>query len=136
MSQLNLKIVTPEKEIFDSIIDQLYITTPDGEIGILPDHASLMTKIVPGELRIKKGSQITTMATGDGFLQIHNNVITLMTDLAIEDKDIDEKAAEEARKRAQSALDQKLSNEEYADTLAILEKSLAQLRVKRRHRAR
>ncbi|HCB22909.1 TPA: ATP synthase F1 subunit epsilon, partial [Candidatus Daviesbacteria bacterium] len=73
---------------------------------------------------------------GDGFLQMSDNTLTVMTDLATYEQDIDERAVEEAKKRAEQALEQKLSGEEYAETLAILEKSLAQLRIKRRHRVR
>lgn len=136
MSQLQLKVVTPEKQIYDEMVDQVNISTPDGEIGILPHHASLMAKIVPGELRIRKGSKTDVLAVGEGFLQVTGGVLTIMADLAVDEKDIDEKAVEEARKRAEQALAQKLSDEEYAETLAILEKSLAQLKIKRRHKVR
>ena len=136
MSQLNLKIVTPEKEIYNETVDQVNVSTSEGEVGILPHHANLMAKVVPGELRIKKGSKIEVLAVGEGFLQVTNNVLTIMADLAVGEDDINEKAVEDAKKRAEQALEQKLSDEEYAETLAILEKSLAQLRVKRRHRVR
>lgn len=134
MSQLALKIVTPEKEIFQDTVDQVNVSTTEGELGILPNHASLMAKLIPGELRIKKGEKITPLAIGEGFLQIQNNTLNIMTDLAIEVKDIDEKVVEQAKKRAQEALENKLSSEEYATTLANLEKALAQLRIKRKHR--
>lgn len=136
MSQLNLKIVTPTQEIFNETVDAVNAFTESGEIGILPGHISLMTKLKPGELQIKKGGKLTHMATGDGFLQISDNTVTVMTDLAVEEDLINEKAVEEAKKRAEVALTEKLSDEEYAQTLATLEKSLAQLRVKRRHRVR
>ncbi len=136
MSKLHLKVVTPEKQIFDEEVDEVVVTTVDGEIGILPNHVNLMTEIKPGEMRVKNGGKTTFMATGPGLLQISNNTLSIMTDLAQEPADIDEKAVEEARKRAEVALEQKLTDEEYAQTLAILEKSLAQLQVKRRHRAR
>lgn len=136
MADLHLKIVTPEKQIFDETVDQVNVFTTEGELGILPHHTSLMAKMVPGELTYKKGGKTVSMATGDGFLQVNNNTLTVMTDLAVEAADIDERAVEEAKKRAQQALEQKLSGEEYATTLANLEKALAQLRVKRRHRTR
>lgn len=136
MSQLHLKIVTPEKLIFDEEVSQVNVSTEDGQIGILPNHTNLMAKLEPGELVIKKGGKVDTMAIGDGFLQMADNTLTVMTDLATYEEDIDEKAVEEARKRAQQALEQKLSDEEYAETLAVLEKSLAQLRIKRRHKVR
>lgn len=131
---LRLKIVTPEKLALEEDVDQVNLPTVNGEIGILPRHANLMAKIVPGELRIKKGSKEEVLAVGEGFLQMTDNVLTAMVDLAVDEGAIDEKKVEEAKKRAEQALEQKLSGEEYAETLAILEKSLAQLRVKRRHK--
>ena len=136
MAQLHLKIVTPEKLIYDSEVSQVNVSTEQGEIGILPHHANLMAKLIPGELVIKKGGKMDSMAVGDGFLQVADNVLTVMTDLATYTQDIDERVVEEAKKRAEQALEQTLSDEEYAETLANLEKSLAQLRVKRRHRVR
>ncbi len=136
MAQLHLKIVTPEKLIFDEEVSQVNVSTEEGEIGILPNHANLMAKLQPGELVIKKGGKTDSMAIGDGFLQISDNILTVMTDLATYATEIDERVVEEAKKRAEQALTQTLSDEEYAETLANLEKSLAQLRVKRRHRVR
>lgn len=136
MTQLHLKIVTPEKLIFDEEVSQVNVSTEEGELGILPNHANLMAKLSPGELVIKKSGKVDSMAIGDGFLQITNNVLTIMTDLATYATDIDERAVEEAKKRAEQALSQTLSDEEYAETMANLEKSLAQLRIKRRHKVR
>lgn len=136
MAQLHLKIVTPEKLLIDEEVSQVNVSTEQGEIGILPHHVNLMAKLEPGELVIKKNGKQESMAIGDGFLQVADNVLTVMTDLATYAVEIDERAVEEAKKRAEQALEQTLSDEEYAETLANLEKSLAQLRVKRRHRAR
>lgn len=136
MSQLHLKILTPEKQLLDESVDMVTVPSLDGELGILPHHLNLMTRLKPGELRIKKGSKVEVLAIGDGLLQIADNTATILTDLAEYEKNIDEKVVEEAKKRAEKALADKLSDEEYAETLAILEKSLAQLKVKRRHRVR
>lgn len=136
MAQLNLKIVTPEKVAVDELVDMVTLTSSEGELGILPHHANLMAKLEPGELRIKRGGKTEILATGDGFIQVADNTLTILTDLAVNESEIDEKAVEDARKRAEQALEQKLSDEEYAETLAVLEKSLAQLRIKRRHRVR
>lgn len=133
---LHLKVVTPEKQIFDEEVDQVNVSSQEGELGILPHHVNLMAKLLPGELRIKKGGKTESLATGDGFLQMANNTLTIMTDLAVEAADINEREVEEAKKRAEKALEEKLSDEEYASTLAIIEKATAQLRVKRRHHPR
>jgi F-type H+-transporting ATPase subunit epsilon len=135
MAQLHLKIVTPEKLIYDEQVEMVTLTSAEGELGILPDHANLMAKLAPGELRIKKSGKTEILATGDGFIQIIDNTLTILTDLAVDEKNIDEKAVEQAKQRAEKALEDKLSDEEYAETWAILEKSLAQLKVKRRHRS-
>lgn len=134
MQTLSLKIVTPEQIIFEGEVDMVNIPTDKGQLGILPHHINLMSRVTPGELVIKKNNKEEMMAIGDGLLQMNNGKLTIMTDLAINESDIDEKAVLEAKKRAEEALEEKLSSEEYAETLAILEKSLAQLRVKRRHR--
>ncbi|MBI3486423.1 ATP synthase F1 subunit epsilon [Candidatus Daviesbacteria bacterium] len=136
MAQLHLKIVTPEKLIYEEDVDQVNVPSVDGELGILPHHANLMARLKSGELRIKNGSKVEVMALGGGFIQMDNNNLTVMTDLAISPEEIDEKAVEEAKKRAEQALEQKLSDEEYATTISLLEKSIAQLNVKRRHRVR
>ena len=70
MSQLHLKVVTPEKAIFDSEAEMVSVKTLDGEIGILPHHINLMAQVVPGELRIKKGNEVIHMAVGSGLLQM------------------------------------------------------------------
>ncbi len=136
MSQLHLKIVTPEQAIFDDDISEVVATTATGEIGILPGHIALMTQIMPGEIRIKKGNQTQVLATGYGLLQVANDAVSITTDMAEKAEEIDEKAAEEAKKRAEQALTEDLSDEEVALTEATLQKALAQLKVKRRHRVR
>src|SRR3989344_7530852 len=136
MSQLHLKIVTPEKLLVDEEVSQVNVSTEQGQLGILPNHANLMAKLEPGELIIKKVGKVDSLAIGDGFLQVTSNTLTVMTDLATYAQDIDEKEMEEAKIRAEQALEQTLSDEEYAETLANLEKSLAQLRIKRRHKVR
>lgn len=140
MSQLHLKIITPEKLIFEDEVNEVILPSSEGQLGILPHHANLMARLLPGELRIKKSGKEEIMAVGDGFLQMVDNNLTVMTDLATHAEDIDERVVEEviasAKKRAEAALEQKLSDEEYAETLAVIEKSLAQLKIKRRHRVR
>ena len=85
MAELSLKVVTPEKEIFEGKASQVNIQTVEGILGILPSHTPLMAKIKPGELTIKhSGAKETHMAVGDGFMQVADNVMTVMTDLAIE----------------------------------------------------
>lgn len=132
---MKLEIVTPEKIAYSEKADQVTLPTMEGEITILPGHVSLITSLLSGELSLKRAEQNIILATGGGFAEIHNDKISVVTDIAQRPEEIDEKAAEEARKRAEDALKEKerLSEEEYAFTAATLEKALAQLKVKRKH---
>lgn len=133
---MKLEIITPEKVSYSEEADQVTLQTAEGEITILPGHVPLVTQLLPGELALKKGNQYIIMASGGGFAEITSKTVSIATDLAQRQEEIDERAAEEARKRADEALRQRerLSEEEFALTAVSLQKALAQLRVKRRHR--
>src|SRR5690348_14655343 len=131
---LHLKIVTPEKEVFDEEVSQVNVPTTEGTLGILPNHANLMAKVIPGELEIKKTGKSDHMAIGFGFLQMAKNNLVIMADLATRAVDINERELEEAKKRAQQALSQKLTDQEHAETIAFIQRTTAQLNFKRRHR--
>jgi F-type H+-transporting ATPase subunit epsilon len=135
MSKLHLKIVTPEQEVLSEEVDGVNVPTTEGVLGILPNHANLMAQLKPGVVQIKRGGKAEELALGFGFLQVADNTLTIMADLASRASDIDEKAVEEAKKRAEKALEQKLSDEEVATTLAFIEKASVQLKIKHRHRS-
>jgi len=133
MATLKLEIVTPEAKIFSEDVEMVFVPGVEGELGILPKHIPLMTMIKPGELRVSSKGQDTFMAVGEGFVEVTGESVTVLTDMAVEEKAIDETAAEEAVKRAQEALKgNHLAAEEVAAVEASLQKSLAQLHVKRR----
>ena len=133
MPTLKLEIVTPEAKIFSQDVDVVFVPGVEGELGILPKHIPLMTMIKAGELRVSVNGQETFMAVGEGFVEVTGENVTVLTDMAIEDKEIDETAAEAAVKRAQEALKaEHMGDEELASVQAALQKSLAQLHVKRR----
>ena len=135
MATLKLEIVTPEAKIFSEDVEMVFVPGVEGELGILPKHIPLMTMIKPGELRVSSKGQDTFMAVGEGFVEVTGESVTVLTDMAVEEKAIDETAAEAAVKRAQEALrGNHLAAEEVASVEASLQKSLAQLHVKlRRH---
>ena len=130
---IKLEIVTPEAKTFSEDVDMVTLTGIDGEMGILPLHMPLMTQLVPGEILVKKGGDNFLLAVGDGFVQVTGEKISILTDMAIRAENIDEAAAEEARKRAEERLSQKLAEEDAAMVQASLLNALAQLKVKRRH---
>lgn len=112
------------------------VTLPgvEGELGVYPMHIPLMTQVVAGEICARKAGQDHYLAVGEGFVQITGSRVAIMTDMAVKADDIDEGMAEEARKRAEARLQDKLGDEEQATVQAALAHSLAQLNVKRRRR--
>jgi len=130
---LRLEIVTPEAKTYSDDVDSVVIPGIDGELGVLPLHAPVMTLLEPGELRVLKGGQELRLAVGEGFVEITPEKVAVLTDMAVKESDIDESAAEEAIRRAEQAMSgEKLSNEEYAANNAALLRSLALIKVKRR----
>jgi F-type H+-transporting ATPase subunit epsilon len=130
---LRLEIVTPEAKTYSDDVDSVAIPGIDGELGVLPLHAPVMTLLEPGELRVLKGGQELRLAVGEGFVEITPEKVAVLTDMAVKESDIDESAAEEAIRRAEQAMSgEKLTNEEYAANNAALLRSLALVKVKRR----
>lgn len=135
MASLHLEIVTPEARTFSGEAQMVVVPGVEGELGILPDHMPLMTQINPGELRITTAEGDQFLAVGSGFLEVLPDRVSVMTDMAVAEGEIDEKAAEEAVAKAQREIAEKaLAGEELAFVQASLLKSLAQLHVKRRSR--
>jgi len=132
MATIKLEIVTPEAKTFTDDVDVVTLTGSEGEMGIFPQHMPLMTQLVAGEIYARKGAENIFLAVGDGFIQVTGEKISILTDMAIRAENIDEAKAEEARKRAEDRLAEKLSDEELASVRASLAHSLAQIKVKRR----
>ncbi len=134
MATLRLEIVTPEARTYSEDVDMVVIPGIEGEMGVLPQHVPLMTQLTPGALKVtRKGQQDLYLAVGEGFVEITQERVSVLTDMAIEESAIDESAAEKAVERAQAAIKNKdLGAEENAAVLASLNKSMAQLHVKRR----
>ena len=129
---LRLEIVTPEAKTYSEDVDMVTLPGVEGEMGIYPMHVPLMTQIVAGEVVVRKNGQDYFLAVGEGFVEITGEKVAIMTDMAIKAADIDEAKAEEARRRAEARLAEKLDDEEAALVSAALMHSLAQLKVKRR----
>jgi F-type H+-transporting ATPase subunit epsilon len=134
MPTLKLEIVTPDAKIYSGEVEMVTLPGAEGEMGIYPMHTPLMTPIKSGEVTIRAGGNYHYMAVGDGFVHITGDKVAIMTDMAIEAESIDEAKAEEARRRAEARLAEKLDDEETASVQAALAHSLAQLNVKRRRR--
>ena len=131
---LKLEIVTPEAKTFSEDVEMVTLPGLSGEMGIYPMHVPLMTQVVSGEIKVLKGGKEIYLAVGDGFAEITGERVAIMTEMAIRAENIDELMAEEAKKRAEARLAEKLSDEETVMVQASLAQSLAQLKVKRRNR--
>ncbi len=129
---LKLEIVTPEARTYSEDVEMVTLPAAEGEMGIYPQHVPLMAQIVAGEVIARKNGRDFFLAVGEGFVQITPDRVAIMTDMAVRAENIDEAKAEEARKRAESRLAEKLDDEEAAMCAAALAHSLAQLKVKRR----
>jgi F-type H+-transporting ATPase subunit epsilon len=134
MAALKLEIVTPEAKVFSGDVDMVTLTGTEGEMGILPQHMPLMTRLVAGEIVARKGRDTFLLAVGDGFVQVTGDCVSILTDMAINAENIDEAKAEEARRHAEARLAERVSDEEAARIHAALTHATIQLKVKRQRR--
>ena len=131
---MRLEIVTPEGYVYSDNVEMVTLPAVMGQMGIYPLHTPLTTQMVPGEIIVRNDGRDVFLAAGEGLIEVTANRVSVLTDLAIAADRIDEAKAEEARRRAESRLREKLSDEEVASVNASMARSLAQLNVKRRHR--
>nr|ALS90882.1 ATP_synt_epsi: ATP synthase F1, epsilon [uncultured bacterium] len=134
---LQLEIVTAERLVLtDNNIDMVVAPSVDGEVGILPHHAPLLTVLQIGELRVKKGADEQSIVVSGGFMEVLNDKVTILADVAERAEEVDIASAEQARARAQEALASGVSGDLMAAQAAL---RLASLRMRigtRRRRLR
>ena len=133
---MRLEIVTAERLVYSEEIDVLVVPGSEGELGILPRHAPLLTALKPGEIRLVKDGEESYMAVSGGFLEVLGNKATILADTAERAEEIDEERAEAALKRSQEALASGRSDLDLERALAAVRRSQARLRVARGVRGR
>ncbi|MDO8615122.1 MAG: F0F1 ATP synthase subunit epsilon [Dehalococcoidia bacterium] len=134
---LKVDIVTAERLVYsEEGVDEVVAPGIDGELTVLPMHAPLLTMIKPGIMRIVKGGQDTDMAITGGFLEVRDDRVTILADAAERADEIDVVRAEEARRRAERVLEERVSEEELARAAASLQRALLRLKVAERRRRR
>ncbi len=140
MSQIKLKVVTPERVVVELGVYQATLPVLGGEVTLLPNHVPYIGAIQAGEiiLRTEVGGEETSLATSGGFVEFHDNTLSILADTAERADEIDLERAEEARKRAEALKKERINmdDEEYARTAAALEKEWARVKVARRHQSR
>jgi F-type H+-transporting ATPase subunit epsilon len=134
---LHLEIVTPEKKIFSDTVEDVYLPGEEGEMGVLEMHAALVTSLQAGELRYRKDGQVHELAIGNGFAEVTQQKVSVLTDTAVGESEIDEAAVEAAIKSAEDALHGLKHDhdaEEVAHLQAMISQSMAKLKLKRKRR--
>lgn len=135
--RIKFKIVTPEKTVFESEIEQATLPVADGEVTILPNHQSYIGALKAGEIMLKTGGEEINIAVSGGFVEFNQNNLTVLADTAERAEEIDVKRAEEARKRAEELKKEKITDDlEYAKIAAAIEKEMARIKVARKHRTK
>lgn len=132
---LQFEIITPDKTALSEEVEYVYLPGSAGEIGILKEHTALITTVVPGELRYKPvGKPEVHLIVGSGFVEVVNNNVLMVTDLALESSEIDTSSVEKAIAAAQEALKlaEGMSREDHARFEANLAKQIALLNFKRK----
>ncbi len=132
---LLLEIVTPERQVFSEEVDSVVCPGIEGELGVLPHHAPLLTTLGVGELRIRRGGEEEFFAIAGGFLQVRPDKVVVMAETADLASEIDLEKAQEARREAEKALSEGF--EEPADLArarASLQRALLRIRVSERRR--
>lgn len=130
--KLQLRIVSPEKEVLREEVDEILAPTITGQIGILPNHASLLTELQPGECIVKQGNTTRVLGVTGGFLEVQNNTVTILADYAIRSEDVEVTKALEAKKRAEKLMQdakERASETDFVLAEAELQKALLELRV-------
>jgi F-type H+-transporting ATPase subunit epsilon len=132
---LSLEVVTAERVVLnDTGIDVVIAPALQGEVAILPEHAPLITPLIAGELRVRKGTDETSYFVAGGFLEVLHDKVTILADAAEHAEEIDVARAEDARRRAQEALARRHEQPDVAAAEAALRRSLLRLRVAERRR--
>ncbi len=136
MAPMKLEIITAERVVYSDEVDVVVAPGIEGELGILPHHAPLMTSLQPGEIRVRKDGEEVFMAVSGGFLEVMANKVTILADAAERSEEIDEARVQEAMKRAQEQLAMRSSDMDLERAVAAIRRSQARLKVVQRRRTR
>lgn len=126
---LHVEVVTQDRNVYSGEADMVVAPGSEGVLGILPRHAPLLTMLKPGELRIKHDNDEDALFVAGGFMEVSHNVVTVLADAAERAEDIDEARAEEARRRAQTLLEQRTSDVDIGSVQGALERAVSRLKI-------
>lgn len=136
MATTRLDIVTAERVVFSEDVDVVIAPGIEGQLGVLPHHAPLMTTLMPGELLVRKGGEEFSLAISGGFIEVRPDRIIVLADAAERVEEIDVARAEEAKRRAEERLKAPTAEVDLLRAEAALRRSLTRLQVAARRRRR
>lgn len=130
MATMQVEIVSAEEEIFSGEAELVIAPAEMGDVGVMPRHTPLITRLRPGEVKLQtQGEEDRFYFVSGGILEVQPHVVTVLADTAIRAKDLDEAQAKEAKQRAEEALSDKQADMDYATAQARLAEAAAQLRM-------
>lgn len=130
MAKLQVELVTAEGRVLSEEADFVKLPGLGGELGVLPEHIPLLTPLRTGEVMVRNDGQEQFLFVAGGFVEVLPDKVVILADAAERAEDIDESRAEEARRRAQQALEQRAAGDvESAELAAALERALFRIRV-------
>lgn len=137
MTKLSIEVVTGERVVYEATdVDMVVAPGSEGSLGILPGHASLISLLANGELRVKKGGMEESIVVFGGFIEVTHNKVIILADTAERSSEIDLERAEAARARAEDARKNRADLVSAADAEASLRRAAVRLRIGQRHRGR
>lgn len=126
---MHVDIVSAEKSIFSGTAEFVVARASEGEVGILPRHVPMLVQLQPGEVQVRaQGGEEQYYYVSGGMMEVQPHVVTVLADTAVRAKDLDEAAAQDAKRRAEEALRDRSAEIDYARAQAELAEAAAQLR--------
>jgi F-type H+-transporting ATPase subunit epsilon len=127
---VHLDVVSAEQSIFSGLVETIQVTGSEGELGIYPGHAPLITALNPGMVRlVKQFGEEEVIYVAGGMLEVQPGSVTVLADTAVRAEDLDEQAAQEAKRRAEEHIANAGADFDYAEAAAELAEAMAQLRL-------
>ena len=133
---MHLEIITAERQVYSDEVDMVIAPGFDGQLGILPMHAPLMTMLKPGELTVRKDGENMYVAVSGGFMEVLGNKVSVLADACERSDEIDEQRAEQAVQRAQERLANRGSDMELERAVSALRRAQVRVDLVRRRRPR
>ena len=136
MATMQLEIISAERQVYNDEVDVVVAPGVDGQLGILPHHAPLMTVLQPGEVLVRKDGEEIFLAVTGGFMEVMGNKVTILADACERSDEIDEARAQEAVARAQERISSHATDMQLEQAVTSMRRAQVRLNVSRRRRTR